>query len=134
MPLCSFYLSSIEPVVDRCTERFHESLNCRQGPKRLARVAVHWTTPAAGLLLTVTGVARAQAPGEATFDVEYVAPPECPDEGVFVAAITARAPSARRVEAGGEVHFHAEVAVDGPSTLSVSLPQGSSRREIPAAS
>ena len=96
---------------------------------------MHWTTPVLGLLLTLTGVARAQAPNEATFDVEYAAPAECPDEGTFVAAITARAPSARRVEAGGgEVHLHVHVVADGPSTLSVSFAQGSSRREIPAAS
>ena len=86
--------------------------------------------------ISALGHAQTSAPpARTTFSLELVVS-GCPTtDAELSAAILARVPSARRVDAEpAEVGFHAEISGGGNSSLLVSLAQGSSRRDFDGAS
>lgn len=86
-------------------------------------------------LLASRGTRAADDDEARNFFLEYRTPRDCPDAAAFVAAIQARAPTARSVASdSAALRFRVEVSNDGVSTLWVDLPEGSSRRQFQAAS
>jgi hypothetical protein len=86
--------------------------------------------------------AEAKAPASATppeappttFSLELAATGCSTTVAQLGAAILMRVPTAQRVESAAEVAIHAEIVNGGTSSLTVSLLQGSSRREFQGAS
>lgn len=95
------------------------------------------TTPATAAPASATTPATA-APtstgSPTTYSLELT-PNDCAvDEAQLAQAIEARVPTAHRLPQGADVAIRAELWNHGVSSLTVTLPQGSSRREFPGAS
>ena len=92
------------------------------------------TRVAAALAVTLSVASRAVADttpaGPVTFSLELSSVGCSTTDAQLAAAILLRVPAAERVEAGAEVAFHAEISDTGASSLTVTLAQGSSRREL----
>jgi hypothetical protein len=96
------------------------------------RHLAYWLGSLMGMLGAVRG-ASAQAPAAAstTFSLEVVASGCATTDAELAGAILTRVPSARRVEGEpAEVGFRAEINGNARSSLQVTLPQGSSRRDF----
>jgi hypothetical protein len=93
------------------------------------------TTPATAAPTTTSAAAAPTGtPPPTTYSLELT-PNDCAvDDSQLAQAIEARVPTARRLPQGGDVAIRAELWNHGVSSLTVTLPQGSSRREFPGAS
>jgi hypothetical protein len=93
------------------------------------------TTPATAAAATTTTAAAPTSPASPTTYSLELTPNDCAvDDAQLAQAIQARVPAAQRLPQGGDVAIRAELWNHGVSSLTVTLPQGASRREFPGAS
>jgi hypothetical protein len=85
-------------------------------------------------VIVALGVVNTTAPpGGPTFSVSYRASEDCPNQATFEAAILARAPRAKKAEAGAEAQVQIEAELNAPPRLRISTRDGTKQeREIVA--
>src|SRR5882724_839196 len=85
-------------------------------------------------ILAASTSAAADDSAPVTFSLELGVIGCSTTDSQLAAAISARVPTATRVQSAAEVAIHAEISNGGTSSLTVSVEQGSSHRELPGAS
>ena len=121
--------------------RFLSAALCLACVSAFATNAYAQTTPATAAPApapTTTTTPSTAAPTSTASPTTYsleLTPNDCAvDDAQLAQAIEARVPAAQRLPQGGDVAIRAELWNHGTSSLTVTLPQGSSRREFPGAS
>lgn len=93
--------------------------------------ALRWLLAVSALAPSLRAQPAPQTQTTTRFSLELTTGSGCPQGSDFVREVLARVPTALQVDgAAGDVGFHVEIASGGVSSLTVTLPQGSSRREL----
>jgi len=93
--------------------------------------ALLWLVALSTLAPSVIAQPQAQKQNQTRFSLELTTGNDCPPGTDFVRQVIARVPTAEQVESQrADVGFQVEIASGGVSSLTVTLPQGSSRREL----